>query len=43
MEVAALRAVEAAGMVDDSVKRRRDCEDAGRTAQLVEKVKEVIL
>lgn len=43
MEVAAVRAVEAVGMVDDGVKRRRGCEDAGRIAELVEKVKNVIL
>lgn len=29
MEVVAVRALEAVGMVDDSVKRNRDCEDAG--------------
>lgn len=29
MEVVAVRAVEAVGMVDDGVKRKRDCEDAG--------------
>lgn len=43
MEVVAVRALEAVGMVDDGVKRKRDCEDAGWIAKLVEKVKEVIL
>lgn len=43
MEVAAVRVVEAVGMVDDGVTRRRDCEDADRIAQLVEKVKKAIL
>lgn len=29
MEVVAVRALEVVGMVDDGVKRKRDCEDAG--------------